>query len=329
MFLKSSIKTVLVFRALKLGDMLCFIPTLRALRNAYPNAVISLVSHSAMKSLFERFDHYIDEFITFPGFPGMPEQKVNPQEVVQFIASLQSRHFDLVLQAHGSGEISNSLVSLFNAKKIAGFYRQGGFCPYPEFFTSYPEQKSEVHRCLLLLEKLKIKNLGDQLEFPLKVMDEEQLENELMIMGVTLARNAYYCLHPGASTESKRWPSSSFAKIADYLIERGFKVVFTGSYHESELVRKIRKEMKHDAIDTASLNLPLGPLASLIKNGRGVICNDTGVSHLAAALKKKSLVIFTETDPDRWAPVDKKLHQWLLKPDIFGVISKIDQMEAA
>lgn len=326
---KSSIKTILVFRALKLGDMLCFIPTLRALRNAYPNAVISLVSHPAMKKLFERFEHYVDEFIIFPGFPGMPEQEANPEKVIKFIATLQNRHFDLVLQAHGSGEISNPVVSLFNAKKTAGFYRQGGFCPYPELFISYPDEKSEVHRCLSLLEKLKIPHMGDYLEFPLKAKDEESLENELMIMGVTLARNAYYCLHPGASTDSKRWPASSFAKIADYLVERGFKVVFTGSSNESDLVGKIRKEMKYQAIDTANLDLPLGPLASLIKNSRGVICNDTGVSHLAAALKKKSIVIFTETDPGRWAPVNKQLHHWLLKPDIFGVISKIDQMEVA
>lgn len=68
----SSIEKIVILRALKLGDMLCSIPSIRAMRNKFPNAHISLVSHPQMEHLFSRFNHYIDEFIPFKGFPGMP-----------------------------------------------------------------------------------------------------------------------------------------------------------------------------------------------------------------------------------------------------------------
>ena len=114
--------------------------------------------------------------------------------------------------------------------------------------------------------------------------------------------------------------------VADYLAENGHQVVFTGSSRESALVTAILRMMKHEALDTAYLNLPLGPLAALVKNSRGLISNDTGVSHLAAALKKHSIVIFSETDPRRWAPLNDKLHRWRYRPEVSEVISDINRL---
>src|SRR5690606_15072103 len=150
------IKSILIFRALKLGDMLCFIPSLKAIRSAYPEAHITLVSLPSMDKLFERFKHYIDEFLPFPGCPGMPELDPSPESVLHFLQQLQNRHFDLAIQLHGSGEVSNPLVSLFSARQTAGFYRSGAFCPDQNLFRQWPEGKSEVHRCLSLLEVLGI-----------------------------------------------------------------------------------------------------------------------------------------------------------------------------
>lgn len=314
---------ILIFRALKLGDMLCSLPALKAIRMKFPDSKITLVSHPVMKDLFARYPHYIDEFISFPGFPGMPETAVSPERTLSFLSDMQRRKFDLVLQLHGSGEFSNTVVSMFNGKKTAGFYREGHFCPDQELFIPYPDGLSEVHRCLSLLKVFGVEGVSDQIEFVVSKSEADKAEILLEQHGIS--QEGHVCLHPGASVASKRWSPSGFAKVADYLVWKGLRVIFTGSSVEDQLVEEIMSRMESPAMNAARFNLPLGELAALIQRSQGLICNDTGVSHLAAALKVPSIVIFSETDPVRWAPLDQAKHHWLYRPDIKDVMSEVDE----
>lgn len=314
---------IIILRALKLGDMLCSLPALRALRQRYPQSKITLVSHSAMTDLFRRYPHLIDEFIPFPGFPGMPETFCDVGEVVKLLDKIQKENFDLAIQMHGSGEISNLVTALFKAKNTIGLYKKGNYCPDSDHFILYPEDSSEIHRCLALIDLLGGNALADELEFPLSSSDFEELKSYADLM--QYIEKPYFCLHPGASTYSKRWAPQNFADAGDYLVQRGFKIVFTGSSVEDNLVKEIMRLMQEEAFNAAELNLPLGPLGALIKKSNGVICNDTGISHLSAALKVPSIIIFSETDPVRWAPLNAKIHHWLLRPKLAEVIDEIDE----
>ncbi len=62
-------KSIAVFRSLPgLGDFLCVIPALRALRAAFPTAQIVWIGLPNVAEWVTRFDHYIDEFVEFPGY---------------------------------------------------------------------------------------------------------------------------------------------------------------------------------------------------------------------------------------------------------------------
>src|SRR5689334_19992445 len=100
--------TVVVLRALPgLGDWLCAVPTLRALKAARPDARIHLVGLAPTRPLVARFVGLVDGFHAFPGWPGLPEQRVDTAAIPGFLAGIQSLEADLAIQLHGSGETTN------------------------------------------------------------------------------------------------------------------------------------------------------------------------------------------------------------------------------
>jgi glycosyl transferase family 9 (putative heptosyltransferase) len=78
------------------------------------------------------------------------------------------------------------------------------------------------------------------------------------------------------------------------------------------LTRSIAREAGGSCLDLAG-RTELGSLAALVSGARLLVCNDTGVSHLAAALKVPSVVISTGNNPERWAPVDADRHRVLCR----------------
>jgi ADP-heptose:LPS heptosyltransferase len=258
------------------------------------------------KAFVERFSRYFDSFLEFPGFPGLHERKPESERIPEFIQRIQSQRYDLVLQMHGCGTITNPLISLFGAKACAGFFVPGQYCPDPERFISYPEHEPEVWRHLRLMQHLGIPLQGEFLEFE---VERHDLSRFWAIPGAHRLRpGRYVCIHPGARAEGRRWPPENFAAVADELSRRGYHIVITGSAEERGLADKVQAAMTRRAHDFTG-RTDLGSLAALLSSARLLICNDTGVSHLAAALRVPSVVVFWTTDLAGWPPLDRQLHR--------------------
>lgn len=300
------LERVAVIRALQLGDLLCAVPALRALRAALPKAHITLICLPWGREFTNRFHQYLDDFLEFPGFPGLPEREFAVHQFPDFLAQAHAARFDLAIQLHGSGSFVNPLTMLLGARMAAGYYLPGEWCPDPERFFPYPDDKPEVWRHLALMEFLGAPPCGDYLEFPLRPRDYE----ELSAIDVTksLRPQAYTCIHPGARFASRRWGAERFAAVADSLARRGLDVVITGSAAEADLARDVARAMSQPAINLAG-RTTLGALAALLADARLLISNDTGVSHVAAGVGVPSVVVVTGSDPRRWAPLDRRLHR--------------------
>lgn len=293
---------IAVFRALQLGDLLCAIPAVRALRGACPEARIALVGLPWARELAMRFSRYFDGFVEFPGFPGMPERAPDMSAIPRFFDDVNREGFDLVLQMHGSGELTNPIAVLMGGALVAGFYRPGHYRPDPQRFFEWRDDEHEVLRWLRLARSLGLEERGAELEFPIGERDRAEWRS--------LGLGEYAVLHAGSQLPSRRWPPERFAEVGDELAAEGLRIVLTGSASESKVVESVKCAMREPAIDLAG-RTTLGTLGAVIAGARVLVCNDTGVSHIAAATRTPSVVVACGSDPKRWAPLDRELHRVL------------------
>lgn len=299
---------VAVFRPVMLGELLCATPALRALRAGMPGAQISLVGLPWARELAARLPS-LDGYIEFPGWPGLPDTP--PPDAAgqrRFLAHMHARHDDLALQLHGSGPVVNPLVAAFGAAACAGFLRPGEAPPADDAarFVTWPTQGTEAERLLALTDKLGLPRQGLQLDFPLRDGDRDAA----VPLWRRIGSQPYVLLHAGAPWPSRRWPAERFAAVADALVREGLTVCLTGSAPEVGLARAVAAAMRMPVLDLCG-HTTLWTLGALVERAALVLCNDTGISHVADALGTRSVVVSSGSDSMRWKPADAQRHRVL------------------
>jgi ADP-heptose:LPS heptosyltransferase len=130
----------------------------------------------------------------------------------------------------------------------------------------------------------------------------------------SLAGAEYVCIHPGASVPERRWPAEHFAAVARALARQGLRIVLTGSSAEIGLAEQVSSLLEGPALSLAG-RTDLGFLAALLHGARLLVCNDTGVSHVADAVGCPSVVLSTGDNPARWSPQDGRRHRVLCREE--------------
>lgn len=299
---------IAVFRALMLGDMLCATPALRAVRFRWPDAQITLVGLPWTAALAERLTT-VDDFVALPGYPGLPEMPANVHALPVFLQAMQQRHFDLALQLHGSGAIVNTLVASFGARCTAGFGDDSNWLPQEdrERYLVWPQHGHEIERLLALTDHLGCARQGLQLDFPLTTADRAEAHD---LLAPLHAGASFAVIHAGSQLASRRWPVERFAVVAQRLQALGLQIVLTGGPGETALVGELQRLLQGRALNLAG-RTSLWTLGAVVERARYVVCNDTGVSHIACALGRPSLVLSCGSDVHRWAPLDTDRHHVL------------------
>lgn len=301
------VRSIAIVRALPgLGDLLCAVPALRALRRRFPDAHVALVGLPQAAWFADRFSAEVDELLPFPGFPGIPEVALDPPRITRFLAGIQERSVDLALQMHGSGVSSNPFCALLGARRTGGFVLPGLPCPDPELFIPYPATVPEPRRNLALAAHLGAPVDDATLAFPIREADRAEA-------AAIAPPRPYALINPGATDPRRRWPAGHFAAVGDALSKRGLSVALLGTAADTPLAAAVTGLMRCPATDLTG-RTSLGGLAALLEGSSVLVTNDTGTSHLAAAVGARSVVIFLSADPARWAPEDRSLHRALVAP---------------
>ena len=119
-----------------------------------------------------------------------------------------------------------------------------------------------------------------------------------------------------------------FGLVGDRLVESGYRVVITGMEAERPIAEAVMAHMRKNATDLVG-RTDLGALAALLSQSALLIANDTGVSHMAAALHVPSVIVCIGSDPIRWSPHDRCLHRVLIgqSTTVNDVIAAVHALE--
>ncbi|HLX59537.1 MAG TPA: glycosyltransferase family 9 protein [Ktedonobacteraceae bacterium] len=304
-------RRIAIFRALQLGDLLQAVPALRAIRAGFPGAEITFIGLPWARSFVQRFQRYIDRFVEFVGFPGIPELEFIPERTARFIDAQRRYGYDLAIQMQGSGGVANRFICALKAGVTAGYY-QGESSEGLTIGAPYPDNQPEVYRNLGLAQLLGCRACVPELEFPL--YDSDYAEAAALLHIFPHAARPLIGLHSGARPPARRWPTAYFASVADELVRLfGAQIILTGGTDETEIVHSTEEQMTTQPINLAG-KTSLGGLAALINKLDLFISNDTGPAHLAYAVGTPSITIFGPADYRRWAPLNQELHRIVRHP---------------
>lgn len=112
-------------------------------------------------------------------------------------------------------------------------------------------------------------------------------------------------VHPGSGGRSKCWPPERYEMLIDRMQrERGaFVVVLTGPAENGILTERMERFARTASRILHLCNAELTTVAALLRCCELYVGNDSGISHLAAAVGCPGVVLFGPTDPILWGPV--------------------------
>jgi len=154
---------------------------------------------------------------------------------------------------------------------------------------------------LYLVKKLNLFAGKTELSLPLEPEAIHQASLLLKENGVSPGEFVVFC--PGAAYgPAKMWPQEYYEKLATLLLNQGLKVVVLGNKNEYLNGEKV-KSGKKGVINLCGKTTLL-EAAGIIYLSKAVVSNDSGLMHVAAALKKSQVAIFGSTDPELTAPLN-------------------------
>lgn len=283
-----------------LGDFILALPTLEVLRETFPHAKSVIMGYPRILELVrDRF--YAEEILSIDQ-KGMATFFVREGELSATLSQFFSQ-FDLVVVFGRDGE--GTLTG--NLKRVC----QGEIL----HINPFPMWDQRVHLTDHLLRELSRYGFSISEKTPKLYLNEsDQLwgKNYWKRKGLTMEERAeVIVLHPGSGSKKKVWPWERFGDIVGYLRKhlRSRMLIVLGPAEGAE-IRKTFEGREWEMGDTAPIlakGLSLLQLASVMTGCRLFIGNDSGISHMAAALGLPTVAIFGPTDPKVWSPRGEKV----------------------
>jgi ADP-heptose:LPS heptosyltransferase len=308
-------RKIAVLHAKALGDFIVILPALDAIKRTYPDAELILLAKPWVKEFLDGRPSMVDRAVSIPPLAGVNDPVESkgqvcdtgscayPLGVDRFCQAMQGEKLDVVIHMQGDGKSVNPFINKFAARVTAGMCNP----PAESLDRSIPyvHYQSEVLRNLEVAALIGAHTTSIGFEPRIEVTESDEQEAESVRQ--LIKGKPYIVIHPGADDLRRVWPAARFAEAADCLIEKGYKVVVTGTPKEEEGVMNVIQAMHRPAIPCTWLGL--GGLAALLQQSALVVSNDTGPLHLARAVGTRTVGIYWAPNVLNWGPLSRDRHR--------------------
>lgn len=310
-------RNILVIDFGQLGDVVLSLPALRAIRQRFPAARITVAAGKPANEVVA-LSGYADEIFEVDRVALRDGNKlVSIWRIVQFVKQVRQSKFDFVIDLHSLSE-TNLLGYLSGAPHRLYARRPGRSVDYLANFKPRPvvegKDRHAVDRYLDVIEPLGIKN--PPRDPVLKTSSAGNVTVDTLLKKQKAQSGELLVgLFPGAGHVGRRWPLENYAQLADHLIrnDRVRVIVFSGP-EERAFVSEMRAAFPAATIFFDRLTIP--ELVSAQARLTLMVSNDTGPAHLAAAAGAPVLVIMNRLTPHNFIPLGDQ-HRF-----VYGDISK-------
>jgi ADP-heptose:LPS heptosyltransferase len=265
----------LIIRFSSIGDIVLTSPVIRCLKTQFPEAEVHFLTKKRNLDLIQA-NPYIDRIHLFED--SLPD----------VLRKLKEEKFDFIIDLHNNLRSLRIKIGLktrshtFNKLNIRKWL-------YTRFKLNYMPEGHIVDRNLETLKSFRIVDDGIGLDYFIPPEDEFPLAD----LPETF-RNGYIALVLAGTYATKRMPAGKYQRL---ISETPLPFILLGGKSERPLADRILEWKTGNVLDFTA-KLSINQSASLVKNARLVIANDTGLMHIAAAFHKKILSVWGNTSPE-------------------------------
>lgn len=244
---------------------------MRAIKTQFPNIKIDMLIREEYADVL-KLNPYIDKKLFFK-----KDDKSNSILIDQLI----NNNYELVI------DLQNNLRS----KKIVSSLKIN--------IVKFDKRSFDK----FLLVNFKINNLKEAMPIPIRYSNTIQdfnLDKQGLDLFTGKSTNAElygkknlvgFC--PGARHFTKRWPKEYFVELGNKLVKAGYTILLFGGSIDKELCSEISKNI-YGSIDLSTENDLLQTTADM-KLCKAIVCNDSGLMHVASAVNTNVVAIFGST----------------------------------
>jgi ADP-heptose:LPS heptosyltransferase len=264
----SPFKTILIIRLSSLGDALLATPLIRSIKNKYPSIKLDFLVRKEYKGALEK-NLYISELFLY---------ERQTENNAALLKNLSNYKYDLII------DLQNNFRTAGIRKKIGDQAVRFNKRSFDKF----------------LLVKFKINNLKNEPQIPVRYadsIDQSILDDEGLDLFTDRAPSKeliedknFIGIAPGSRHYTKMWPAENYILLSKKLSDAGFTIVLFGGNTDYEICNKINKETPH-SINLCNDNDLLQTAADM-KKMKTLICNDSGMMHVACAVKTPVAAFF-------------------------------------